>query len=112
VGATAKKTLLVAVAAWLVTRALRRVVGVAMLAAIAAGALTVANRHGVDVNRVRGIIGCDTRAIARVAQQLGDSASSSSPGSERRMRRAVRELGHCQRQGASSTRRSDRRAAP
>ena len=110
--ATAKNTLLAAIVAWLLTRALRRILGVAMLAAIAAAALTVANPGGVDVDRVRGAIGCDTRAIARAAKQLRDSASSSSPSSHRRMRRAVRELGQCHRQPASSARRSDRGARP
>lgn len=78
-GASAKKTLLAALAAWLLTRALRRVVGVALLAAILAAAATIAGRHGVDSDGVRRVMKCETRAITGFAKQLRDAGASSSP---------------------------------
>ena len=106
-GATAKKTLRAAVAAWLLTRALGCLVGVALLAAIAAGA-TIAGRHGIDSDGVRRVVKCETGAITRVAKQLRDAGSSSSPSAGRRQLRALRRLGKCDRQRPSAATRHDR----
>jgi hypothetical protein len=106
VGETAKKTLVAAVPAWLLTRALRRLVGFALIAAVAGGGLTIADRRGVDadIDRVRGVVRCEMRAITRAAKQLRDGAKGSSPNSRRRTRRAVRGLGQCHLTPASTGR--------
>jgi hypothetical protein len=111
VGETAKKTLFAAVLAWLLTRALRRLVGVALLAAVAAGGLTIAARHGVNIDRVRGVMRCETHAIARAAKQLHDGARGSSPSSSRRTRRALRGLGRCPLAPPSTARHHERGAS-
>ena len=107
-GATAHKTLLAAVAAWLLTRALRRLVGVALLAAVLAAGATIAGRHGIDSDGVRRVVKCETGAITRVAKQLRDAGSSSSPSAGRRQLRALRRLGECDRQRPSAATRHDR----
>jgi hypothetical protein len=90
VGDSAKKTLLAVIAAWLLARLLRRLVGVALLAAVVAAGVMIAGRHGVDVGTVRRVVQCQTRAIARGAKQLRASSSSSQsarPGQLRALRR-------------------------
>jgi hypothetical protein len=108
VGETAKKTLLAALVAWVLARKLRRLVGVALLAAILTAGITIAGRHGIDIGGVRRVVQCETRAIARVAKQLHDSGSSSSPSAARRQRRALRRLGDCAAHGPSRAPRHDR----
>jgi hypothetical protein len=95
VGETAKKTLAAALLAWLVARVLRRLLGVALLAVAAAGGLAVAERDGVDAGGDGRAVRCETRAIVRAAQQLRDSASSSSPTVIERRQRAPQHLGDC-----------------
>ena len=86
-GATAKKTL---------------------RAAVLAAGVTIAGRHGVDTDGVGRVVKCETRAITRVAKQLRDAGSSSSPGAGRRQLRALRRLGECDRQRRSAPARHDR----
>jgi len=104
--ATAKKTLRAAVAAWLLTRALGCLAGVALLAAMLAAGATIAGRHGVDGDGVRRVVKCETRAITRVAKQLRDAGSSSSPSAGRQLR-ALRGLGECHGQQRSAPARHD-----
>lgn len=101
-GETAKKTLVAALLAWLLARVLRRLIGVALLAALLGGGAAVAER-GVDVGGVRRVVHCETRAIARVAKQLRDARSSGSQGVGRRELRALRRLGRCRPQPAPAT---------
>jgi len=107
-GATAKKTRLAAVAAWLLTRALRRLLGVALLAAVLAAGATIAGRHGADSDGVRRVVKCETCAITRFAKHLRDAGSSSSPSAGRRQLRALRRPGECDRQMRPAAARHDR----
>jgi hypothetical protein len=68
----AKQTILAAVLAWLAARVLRRVVGVALLAALIAGAADLAQLHGVPV---RGAGRCEVSALVDVVGQLPDAIS-------------------------------------
>jgi len=45
---------------------------------VLAGVLTIAERHGVDVDDARRVVRCQTRAIARVWQRTTRRASSTS----------------------------------
>lgn len=103
----AKKTLLAAIVAWFVTRALRRVLGLVLLATVLAGALTIAERHGVDVDDARRVVRCQTRAIARAVEHLRHAASSSSPSSTAR---PLRGHGRCHLASTSTASRRDRGA--
>ena len=94
-GESAKKTVVAALLSWLLARVLRRLVSVAVLAALLAGGLAVAERRGVDVGGVGRALRCDTRAIVRAAQQLSDGASSSSQTAMKRRQHALRHLGDC-----------------
>lgn len=89
-GGIAKKTLLAAIVAWLLTRALRRVLGLMLLATLLAGALTIAERHGDGVDDARRVVRCETRAVARAVEQLRHAALSSSPSSSARPLRGHR----------------------
>jgi hypothetical protein len=109
VGETAKKTLVAALLAWLLARVLRRLIAVALLAALLGGGAAVAAR-GVDVGGVRRVVRCETRAIASVAKQLRDARSSSSQGVGRREPRALGRLGRCQLQRPSGGARHDDRS--
>jgi hypothetical protein len=73
--ATAKKTIVAAVLVWLATRVLRRVVGVALLAVLIAGAAGLAQRHGVHVG---GAGRCEVSALVDVVRQLPDAIARNS----------------------------------
>jgi hypothetical protein len=106
VGETAKKTLVGALVAWLLTRALRRLVAIALLAGLLGGGLAIAERHGVDVGGVGRVIGCERRAVVRAAKQLRSAAlTSASPIGARRQLHALRRLGHCPLHSAPAHRR-------
>ncbi len=92
-----KKTLVAVFVTWLLTRALRRLIGVAMIAAVLTTGLIVADRHGLDVSGVRRVVRCETRAVHDIAKQLGPSSSSSSPDAGRRQLRALHCVGECAR---------------
>ena len=94
-GETTKKTLIAVFVTWLVTRALRRLIGVAMITAVLTTGLVVAGRHGLDVSGVRRVVHCETRALGDVAKQMRRSSSSSSPSSGQRQLRALRGVGAC-----------------
>lgn len=100
----AKKTLLAAVVAWLLTRALRRVLGLMLVATVLAGALTIAERHRVDVDDARRVVRCQTRAIVRAVADLRHAASSSSPSSTARPPHGY---GRCQLASMPTARRRD-----
>jgi len=97
VGETTKKTLVAVFVTWLLTRALRHLIGVAMIAAVLETGLVAADRHGLAVSGVRRVVRCETRAVRDVAKQLGPSSSSSSPDAGRRQVRALRGVGECAR---------------
>ena len=103
----AKKTLLAAIVAWLVTRAVRRVLGLVGLATVLAGALTIAERHGVDVDDARRVVRCETRAIARAVAHLRHAGLSSSPSSTAR---PLHGHGRCHLASMPTARRRDRAA--
>lgn len=94
-GETTKKTLIAVLLTWLLTRALRRLIGVAMIAGVLTTGFVVAGRHGLDVSGVRRVVRCETRAVGDVAKEVGRSRSSSSPSSGRRQLRALRRVGAC-----------------
>ena len=91
VRADAKQTIVAAVLAWLAARVLRRVVGVALLAALIAGAAGLAERHGVHV---RGAYRCVVSALVETVRQLPDALSQSSSSSDRRLP-TLRRLARC-----------------
>ena len=105
--ATVAQALLVMLVAWLLFRGLRRLAGVALLAALLAGAVAIADRHGVAIDDVRRVARCETRAIKHAAGALWSAASSSSSsGSSSTARRpldAVRAIGRCDLQPAPPT---------
>ncbi len=92
---TTKRTLIAVLLTWLVTRALRRLIGVAMIGAVLTTGLVVAGRHGLDVSGVGRVVHCETRALGDIAKQARRSSSSSSPSSGRRQLRALRRVGAC-----------------
>ena len=100
---TTKKTLAAVLLTWLVTRALRRLIGVAIIGAVLTTGLVVAGRHGLDVSGVGRVVHCETRALGDVAKQMRRSSSSSSPSSGRRELRALRRVGACARRPAPRT---------
>jgi hypothetical protein len=108
VGETAKKTVLAALLVWLLTRVLQRLVGVALIAAVLAGALTVASGHGVDAGRAGRVVQCEARAIARAAKQLRNASSNDSPAAAQRQLQTLRRVGRCDRQKARSSAQRDR----
>ena len=101
-GATAKQTILAAILAWLAARVLRRVVGVALLAALIAGAGRLAQRHSV---LVRGAGRCEVSALVDVVGQLPDAISRGFSGTHPALP-ALRRLTRC---GADRTSRRARR---
>jgi len=92
---TANRTLVAAVIAWLAARVLRRLIAVALLAALLGAGVVIADRRGVDVGGVRRVVHCETRAVRGLAKQLRDARSESSPSAGRRPLRAPRRLGQC-----------------
>jgi hypothetical protein len=77
-GSVAKQTLVAAVLAWLATRVLRRLVGVALLAALITGAGVLAERRGMQVRGVDRVSRCEVSALVEVARQLPDAISRGS----------------------------------
>ena len=92
---TAKRTLVAAALAWLAARVLRRLIAVALLAALLGAGVVIADRHGIDISGVRRVVHCETRAVRGLAKQLRDARSESSPSAGRRPLRAPRRLGQC-----------------
>ena len=107
-GETTKKTLIAVFVTWLLTRALRHLIAGAMIAAVLAGALTVASGHGVDAGRGGRVVQCEARAIARAAKQLRNASSNDSPATAQRQRQTLRRVGRCERQKARSSAQRDR----
>ena len=100
---TIAQTLLALLGAWLVFRGLRRLAGVALMAALLAGAVAIADRHGVAIDDVRRVARCETRAIKHAAGELWSAASSSSSSTAQRPLDAVRAIGRCDLQPAPQT---------
>jgi hypothetical protein len=91
----AKQTILAAVLGWLATRVLRRVVGIALLVALIAGAAGIAGRHDLeDVRGVGRVTRCDLAALLSVARQLPDAVSRGSSSADR-TRPALRRPARC-----------------
>jgi hypothetical protein len=103
VKATMLETVLALLAAGLAYRGLRRLAGVALLAALLTGGVAIADRHGVDVDDLRRVVLCETQAIARAATRLHDPASSSSRHDSARTRGALLRVGGCHPQSAAAT---------
>ena len=91
VRAIAKQTIVAAVLAWLAARVLRRVVGVALFAALIAGAAGLAQRHGVPV---RGAGRCEVSALVDVVRQLPDAIARGTSSTQRALP-ALRRLTRC-----------------
>ena len=106
-GETTKKRLIAVFVTWLLTRALRRLIAVAMIAAVLATGLVVADRHGLDVSGVRRVVHCETRALRDVAKQLSSATSSSTPDADRRQLRALRRVSACVHEPAPGRSRRD-----
>jgi hypothetical protein len=100
---TVAEALLALLAAWLVFRGLRRLAGVALIAALLAGAVAIADRHGVALDDARRVARCETRAINHAAGALWSAASSSSSPTAARPLDGVRAIGRCDLQPAPQT---------
>jgi len=98
-----KKTLAAALLASLFSRALRRLIGVGLLAALAGAAVAIGGHHDVGAGDVRRMVRCETGAVARAVKQLRDANSSTGPVGGRRELRALRSPGRCHRQHAPTT---------
>jgi len=99
VGELANKTLLATLLAWLLTRALRRLAGVAVLI----GAVTIAGRHGIDAGRGGRVVQCEARALGRAAEQLRDDRAGDSLTAAERRLRALRGIVRCDPHPAQQT---------
>jgi len=106
VGSVVKTTLIALALAWLARCLLRRVRGLAVIAAILVGASSIAGEHGVDVVGVRRSVACGVTALQRAAKQLPDVAAPSVTAAKPRT--SDPRLARCQRDGAPAFSRSPR----
>lgn len=70
-----QKTVIAAALVWLARRVLRRVTGLAVIAAVVVGAASLAGEHGVDVDAVRQTVSCDIAALMGAAAPPGAPSS-------------------------------------
>jgi len=93
-----KKTLVAVVLVWLARGLLRRVAGLAVIAAVLVAAASV------DVDTVRRTVGCDVGALHPAAEQLRDVATDApqqrSSGESTNQRSLVARLARCHRDDA------------
>jgi len=82
----AQKTVIAAALVWLARRVLRRVTGLAVIAAVLIAGASFAGEHGVDVDAVRQTVSCD---IAALRDAVPPAAPSSDAAESRSGERAA-----------------------
>jgi hypothetical protein len=94
VRSVAKQTVLAAFLAWIAARVLRRVLGVAVLGALIAGAAGLVERHGVHVGGAGRVPRCDVSALMQAVGQLTDAIARGSSSTHPALA-ALRRLARC-----------------
>jgi hypothetical protein len=90
------RTVLAAVAAWVVYRLAKRALKVALLAGVLAAGAGLAKSRGVDLSAVQRFATCQVPALIRGAGQLPQLLGQRAPGTGHRLLPVARQLARCQ----------------